>query len=187
MKKHLGTVLLSVVMACMLGTGVVWATAYDWSPDAIWQIGEFDDDWAEFGTNFAGVDSTIFDVDTGSASDFPSSLYIAGYNTTPCVNEGVHEVVINFSLKQSWGDVQFHYARMGSGVDEVRVDGRPAYILDGPGEGKVTTHSISLGLMVAGPHSIVITSVVDPNGDGCHYIDALKLTGDGRSFTLQLS
>ena len=176
MKKVLFPI-LALVLA--LGLSLPMAAPVAANPDVIWEIGDINQSRDDLKTSdWTGVETFTYIVGTHTASDFPSVLYTAGYGGDP---RGVHEVTISFSLSQWYGNLQLVYGRAGAETDEVKVDSGPAQTVPGGTEGVWTSHTIGLGLLPQGPHSIVISCV--SGGDGLHAVDAVKLTGDPLSFT----
>ena len=156
------------------------------SVDTIWTIGTIGDGPSELGDDFLG-NTTIYNIGVDGSSDFPCRLYIVGYTTLPYVNQGVHQVTINFTLDHWYYGVILRYARYGAEGDNVTLDGGTPEYLAGPGEGVVCTHEISLGPLSQGDHSIVIECVDDGGADGCHSIDGLELIGGPLMITKELT
>jgi len=156
------------------------------SVGTIWTIGTIGDGPSELGDDFLG-DAAIYNIEVDDSSDFPCRLYIVGYTTMPYVNQGVHQVTINFTLDHWYYGVILRYARYGAEGDNVTLDGGTPEYLAGPGEGTVYTHEISLGPLSQGDHSIVIECVDDGGADGCHYIDGLELIGGPLMITKELT
>ena len=174
MKKKFLAIVLAAVLVLTLGltlVGPVVAASTD-----LWQIGICNDASTEFNdTGWLGVSSAVYDFATDDDDDdFPRLLYTAGH---PDDIRGVHDVTINFTLDASYS-VTLEYRRAGVEKDEISVDGGVTVEITGVAENVFATHTIPLGVLGAGSHSILILCIDANGGDGHHSSDCLKLTGE---------